>query len=281
MTFREVPGQARGLIRGAYHGTLRVVMIRFYCVTYGPAAEDGLRYLEGLQQAGAQVRALAIGHMALAGNPRWWAQREAFTRELTKPYANVVCAPLGLLLGGTLTSRQLAQLSQAIPGLGHLPADEEVYRPQTAFQGLFTVGCRNVAIAIVPAEGTPAQEEIYALARYERVYCPTYAQALVLRMHGIEAQALGPTPVELNPLVEDLCGSGTTATGLNSPASAAPPATTSPPSPPPAPRSTSSPGLAIAPARSPATSTPTSSRWRTTIAWLRRTWRSFTRRRPG
>lgn len=268
-------------------------MIRFFCVVNEGAEGDlGYSYLRAFEATGRTLRAIPIGAAGVSDEDRWDDLGALFLTPVAAPFINVVCAPPGLHLG-TRTPLDLsreedlpaelrsvlggpARQVRATPGL--------VYQPQTALSGLMTIGCPNVAI--LQSRPTPDDHEIRVLARYDRVVCPTPADALVLIEHGVKAMYLPPRADLLARLLEDLCSaSGTTATTPSSlamdvlreitcspftvPAAWSSRSSTSPSA---TPGSTSA-ALSLATPSSTSSSPPS-------LGWLRRMWRSITRA-PG
>jgi hypothetical protein len=289
-------------------------MIRYFClVARGEAGDTAYAYLEALANVGRKLRAQPIGMAAFDCERRWWRAAHLFATSMTHTYVNVVCARPGLMLGtrmpvsalaatavakvpdgegGTVVSdaqEPLSALERAIGG--KIAPVDIVYQPETALVGLYTVGCTNVAItAPHPA---PTQGELMALARYDRVITSSDGdrQAIItmlmeLGLRHDRVVHVPPLADRIGALLDDLCGSATSASGVPSPASAAPRATTSPPSPPLGTRSRSSTGRRSLVLRAPPTEprlprvgTASSTGWwsRGPLAWMTARWRSITR----
>jgi hypothetical protein len=180
--------------------------------------------------------------------------------------------------GIELGEYEIQDQAQILAQLAHIkekPAKEVFYEPQTALAGIYTVGCKNVAITGI-APKPPDSKEVSALRRYDAIIAPTEADRDALQAVGLEAMHVPPDGPQLQTLLDDLCGSDTSATSPSSPATAAPPTTISRPltttskS-----RLRSSASGTLAPNSSPAIiSLPGSS----AASFPRRIWRSITRR---
>ncbi len=201
-------------------------MIRFFC--HPGAGADGdlaYSYLKAIEAAGVPVRAIPIFGVDLTDdeNARWDDAGALFTTPIQGGYVNVVCARAGMLWGMS-NAADLSRVEDLPPELALGPAmprkpratPSEVYDQQkTAFSGLFTVGCKNVAILVsVPP---PDAKEARALLLYDLVMCPTAADALALTLLGVKAAYLPPRTDLMRRMVEALCSdSGTTATTVAS-----------------------------------------------------------------
>ncbi|MCC7024636.1 MAG: hypothetical protein IT338_17545 [Thermomicrobiales bacterium] len=273
-------------------------MIRYFClVARGAAGDAAHAYLVALAQTGRPLRAQPIGLAQFDCEPRWWQVTRLFTRPMGTRFVNVVCARPGLALGVRLPARALRPQGADDPlrelerAIGPLPdAPDDVYQPELALAGLYTVGCRNVAIT--SATPPPSDVELAALHRYDLVIATSPDDRDRLRdLLGHRHPRVVHVPPDaslLGAFLDELCGSSTSATTPPSPATGAPAATTAPPSTAPATISGSSTG-----SRSPATrSAPSalrsrgSGRWmiswcRGLWRWATTTWRSFTARRSS
>jgi hypothetical protein len=282
-------------------------MLRYFCVVApGVAGDVGYGYMTAIAATGARIRALPIGPAAALGfEKRWWAAGHLFTVPLTPPFVNVVCAPIGMAMGMRAPAGALAtkdDLPSDLPpdvrefmlrGAAKAAADSgpAVYEPQTVFSGLYTVGCKNIAIVdrlegdfVVVGERTgrvPDARERAALGRYDRVICSKAADAVVLNGYGIDrVTTIAAGDIDLVRL-EEICGCefDISATTAGSPATPAPPATTSSRSTTPATSSSRSPSSATSsPVPSLAIRPWTPWRLGSISAWASRTWRSITRR---
>lgn len=283
-------------------------MVRYFClVTDGDHGNDSHAYLEAFSRTTRAVRGIPIGHAGISDEERWYEIGHLFMTPLAQPFVNVVCAPSGMLMG-TRTPLDLSRaedLPEDLPlelrrvldaGGGPRPVratpSDLIYIPQTAIAGLYTVGCPNVAI--VGADLVLDAREIAALARYDRVICPTLERTLALHYQGVHrAIYLPPDPELLARLIEEVCESGTTASTPSSLATDALRGTTSLRSIALAPRSRSSTSpredseesvttRLRAPRRGTASSTDSSSAAEHSLtirpSWPRRMWRSITRR---
>ncbi len=232
-----------------------LMMIRYFCQAVpGSMGDLGYEYLRLLDATGIRVRALPIGPaVAIAGGERrWYDISHLFTTPMSAPFVNVVCAPAGLLLGtrapmgalnGTndLASRDgntgntdvmvfPAELREVLGGMGIVArpaAMDVVYEPPTAFSGMWTAGCKNVAIVTDVSRLNDA--ETVQLQRYDQVICPSVQVMAALDLLGVSRLVYVPflsPPAVLARHLEELCGYGTSATTELSPATDAPLATT-------------------------------------------------------
>jgi hypothetical protein len=263
-------------------------MIRYFCVVaHGPVGDLSREYLAELQGCGRPVRAIPIGPACPEG---WGPLARLFVTDLSEPFVNIVCAPPGFLMGGRMSSRDMIpgtgvdpreldvqDVGKVLAELAHIkvePGREVIYEPQTALGGIYTVGCKNVAITGIVPRG-PDPKEVFALQRYDAIIAPTRADTEGLRALGLDAVHMPSDRSQLRELLDDLCGSVTTVTSPGSPATAAQPTTTSK-------RSTSTPTTKSKSSRS-ATAEPSSSRAITSLrgssggSFLSRMWRSITR----
>jgi len=263
-------------------------MIRFFCHADAKAAGDlSYSYLRAFDATGTSVRAIAIFGVDLAadGNARWEAESRLFVTPIQSSYINVVCAPAGMLWGMTNAADlshasdlpvELA-LGPSAPRAPRATPDAAYNQQKTAFSGLFTVGCRNVAILTSKAE--PDAKESRALSLYDLVVCPTPADALLLVNLGVKATYLPPHAAYMTKMIEGLCSeSGTTAITPNSLAMDALREITSSPFTVPEEwrsRSETSPEGSSVPSGDTPSSTSSSSP--AAVGWPRRMWRSITR----
>jgi hypothetical protein len=245
-------------------------MIRFFCpVAPGALGDLPFAYLEALHGTGRALRAQSIGMAAFDAERRWYRLAHLFATPMWSPFVNVVCARPGLMLGTAMpvsalaptrdsdTQAALGALERALGG----PITERerlIYQPKTALVGLYTVGVKNVAIT--SAAPDPSALELEALARYDAVVTVgTGDRDRLLQLLGERHPRVvhvSPRASDLAALLDDLCGSSTSATGVPSRASHGRRATTSPPSRLPATTSRSSTGRAIPPAEGSAAPPP-------------------------
>jgi hypothetical protein len=274
------------------------MMLRYFCVVAPGAAGDmGHAYLQALVATGIRVRALPIGGAAaMNAERRWYELGKLFTTPMA-PFVNIVCAPPGLQLGTRTPMTAMGGTRDLVkqegrttdvmvfpPELRELlgpqkDASDIVYEPQTALAGLYTVGCKNVAIVY---GGAPDAVELEVLGNYDLVIVTDPDAAGFRASKGqISSTALyvPPDATQLAGHLEEICGFGTSATMESSPATDAPPATTWLRSDEWLASSSKSPS-SVTPDPSPqslATATSTSSRFRGIRSWAHRTWRSITR----
>lgn len=255
-------------------------------VSDGTEGDLAYSYLRAIQSTGRSLRAIPIGAIGISDEERWEAAGGLFLEPVVAPFVNFVCAAPGLLMG-TRTPLDLgreedlpAELRIALGGQARTPRATPgmlVYQPQTAISGLLTVGCPNVAI--LQSRPRPGDNEIRALARYDRVICPTPADALVLNHLGVKAIYLPPRADFMGRLLEELCNeSGTTATTQSSLAMDALLEITSSPFTAPEEwrsRSETSPEGSSVPSGDTPSSTSSSSP--AAVGWTRWMWRSITR----
>lgn len=270
-------------------------MVRsFVRITAGTEGDLAYAYLRAMQAAGWSVRAIPIGGLVIIEEARWTEQASLFVTPVAAPFVNVVIAPAGTSLGTHRSPLELgrdedmpAELRSFLGGPAVRPARGTpplTYHEQTAFSGLLTIGCPNVAI--LQSRPNPDEAEVRVLARYDRVICPTPADALVLGLLGVKAVYLPPTADFMRRIIEELqpCGSATTATSASSLAMDALREITCSPFTVPAAWSSRS-STSAAPAEgalsvATPTSTSSSSGGATKAgSWFRRMWRSITRRR--
>jgi hypothetical protein len=273
-------------------------MVRFFSlVAPGSVGDVGYAYLTAIAATGARVRALPIGPAAALGfEARWWRIGHLFTVPLDLPFVNVVCAPIGMSMGMHAPVSNLGtedDLPTDMPpnvrefmlrGARRAKAhpDKLAYEPQTVLAGLYTVGCKNVAIVAIEEGGPmPDARELAAIAKYDRVLVSSIAGTAILRANGIEAAAYFRADHITLTSLEEICGcaSGTFATTVGSPATPALPATTSSPSMESTTSSSRSPSSATtSQARSLAIRAWTPWRLGSISAWASQKWRSITRR---
>lgn len=211
------------------------MMLRYFClVAAGPVGDLGYAYMTALRTTGIRLRAIPIGGAVFGADDRWTKISELFAVPMSVPYVNVVCAAAGVTMGSRTAASSFsnardlpAELQRVLGPQAERPV-VVVYEPKTAFAGLYTVGCKNVAI--LRALPLPDGKEVTALMQYDRVLCPTAADCEALSQLGISAQQMPPSADGLRYMLEELCGSDTFATTAPSPATDAPPATTSSPS---------------------------------------------------
>jgi len=209
------------------------MMLRYFCLVAGPVGDLGYAYMMALRTTGIRLRAIPIGGAVFGADERWTKQSELFAIPMEIPYVNVVCAAAGVTMGTRTVASSFsnardlpAELQRVLGPQAERPA--VVYEPKTALEGLYTVGCRNVAI--LRALPLPDAREVKALMQYDRVLCPNASDCEALAQLGITATQMPPSADGLRYMLEELCGSGIFATTTPSPATAAPPATTSSPS---------------------------------------------------
>src|SRR5271154_5548278 len=77
------------------------MMLRYFCrVAPGEMGDIGYRYLVELRRLSIATRALPIGPAAALGfERRWYDISSSFTVPMVIPFVNIVCAPLGMLMG--------------------------------------------------------------------------------------------------------------------------------------------------------------------------------------
>ena len=161
------------------------------------------------------MRAQSIGVCPLVG--RWSYGAHLFATPLDAPYVNVVCAPFGYMMGERVTAAQMARSDNCPPALRAImaekegPGDEFVYEPQDALCGLYTVGCKNIAI-ISAASGVPSEREVACMRKYDAIICPTAADYWTIVNLDLPARHIEPTAKALTELLGELCGSVITAT---------------------------------------------------------------------
>lgn len=264
-------------------------MVRFFClVTDGTEGDLSYSYLRAIEASGRTVRAIPIGAHGISDEARWDELGALFLTPVVAPYVNVVCAHAGMLLG-TRTPIELGREEDLPPELRSMlgvpvrlarATPALVYQPQTAFSGLLTLGCPNVAI--LQSRPNPDEAEALVLARYDVVICPTPADAQVLGLLGVKAIYLPPTADMLRRVIEELCcASGITAILANSLAMDALREITSSPFTVPAAWSLKSSTSEADTARlriATSSSTSLSTTAAPSGGWLRRMWRSITRR---
>lgn len=155
----------------------------------------GLSYLEAMAAAKLRVKPCPIGGAFLEG--RWSKLMPLFTAPMPGArYVNVVCAGYGRSLGSPMR----ADHCDPRRGVRTAALGEEVYRPKTAFTGLYTVGVPNVAIVV--GETRAEDEEIEALCRYTAVFTSTEVAADDLRHRGVSpVTKMRPDPYELSRLL--------------------------------------------------------------------------------
>ncbi len=159
--------------------------IRFWCIPDGSAALEPVIYLRSLLETGLGVRAVSItGLTFFVGKKHedagpWARFATAFTAPVARRYINVVCAPIGYIMGGRMAPKTRAQGDP-------IDSSEFIATPKSALSGLYTVGVPNVAITTPPAGDTEMPEMCgQALKQYDSVLSPTPADAERLRELGV------------------------------------------------------------------------------------------------
>jgi hypothetical protein len=172
--------------------------VRFYCLMLASPMSVmlGLEYLLALDASGLGVRACPIG-AAYLSQPPWNQVLNLFDGELTEKYVNVVCAPVGYLLGAPTTGVDFAG-KKGDPGV--------VYQPQTALAGLHTAGVPNVAITLAPVGRDEHDHEIQALKRYDLVLCPNDSHVQAFAEIGVSAHHVPSDAGQLARLFSVLLG---------------------------------------------------------------------------
>lgn len=162
--------------------------IRMFC-PLGPRTawwpDISYKYVCALRLAGLEPRLVPIGGMQLGGmthveHDRAWHHWKRmgddglFTRGLKARFVNIVCAPIGFELGGTLRMSDFGKPPE-VPGRDPAAArdDEVIRKSSTALVGLWTADMINIAITGLPELALPSDEEVEALRRYTTVICPT------------------------------------------------------------------------------------------------------------
>lgn len=230
------------------------MMLRYFTlVAPGELGDVGYAYLRALEDTGLLVRALPIGPAtAMASEKRWYDVGHLFTVPMAIPFVNVVCAPLGFLMGtrapvaslagtGDLAKQDgrvrdvmvfpegaRAAVAQLLGGSTAKAHEDVIYEPVTAFSGLHTAGAaKNIAI-VIDSPPDPTEAELAALERYDWVFTPKHEDGLVLKALGIRSVVhLPPDATALASfLLEEACASATSAPTTGSTATGAPPATT-------------------------------------------------------
>jgi hypothetical protein len=222
-------------------------MIRFFCqVAPSPLGDLGYEYLTALASR-VQVRAIPIGPAAALGfEKRWWRAGNLFTVPLAVPYVNVVCVLTGTAMGVRAPAATMGtaddlpddlppELRAAMVRGARKSAAREggakplVYEPTTVLEGMYTVGCKNVAIVLLgPARLD--EKEIATLTKYDLVISPRVSDVSTLAAAGVQAVHLEAYRADdlVNQLeLACLCSFDITATSAPSTGSDAPRATTS------------------------------------------------------
>lgn len=183
-------------------------MVRYFCVV-GPTgvaiADLGYGYLRGMVDQRVRVRALPIGAGGeFTTERRWYDLGDAFTRPMSVPFVNVVCAPCGQLMGLRAPASAFASAEALSPELrailgpmaGGKSADID-YEPHTVLASLYTVGVKNVAVIA----GSPDDRELAALAQYDRVLVPDPVEHAALVARGLSVT----TAWDFVHLLEEIC----------------------------------------------------------------------------
>jgi len=174
-------------------------IVRFFC-SVGPSnasvkpwwPDISFEYLSALTQAGIMVRALPIGatYLQFPRTPEWdhWRTLQSvFYEPLAEQYVNVVCCQPGVEMGKKMREGDF------FPGAEHSKKHNDVvYEPQTAIEGLWTAGMRNVAITNARPDDPPSRDEVETLKKYDAVLCPYGLDTLVLRSVGVIADHCPP-----------------------------------------------------------------------------------------
>lgn len=173
-------------------------IVRYFCPPMAsPASKMAFDYLKAINQTGVGVRATALGLAAFT--PPWDTVAELFNNTLENRYTNIVCSPMGLVMGQTMRSSDVAPPSD--PG-----ADDIIYTPPPTFVGLMTVGVSNIAITKPPVgDGVDKQfqEELTALDKYDVVLCPTQQDVDGFKKLGIDARFCPPDTQKLLPVLRE------------------------------------------------------------------------------
>ncbi len=182
-------------------------MVRYFCVV-GPTglqvSDLGFSYLQEMVSQHVRVRALPIGASgAFCSERRWYMLGDAFTRPMSLPFINVVCARCGDTLGTRMPAARFARADAVPPELREVlgPIAERTaieYEPQTVIAGLFTINVKNVAIIT----GAPDEHETVALRAYDAVICAQPRAAEVLAACGVKVT----TTTDFVGMLEELAG---------------------------------------------------------------------------
>lgn len=171
-------------------------MIRYFCLVDG-SASDGRHYLQTIHELGLAVRVLPIGMLMPEMPAMWEPLRALFATPISDGFVNVVCSSPAVLMGG---QQRLVRPGALADGSGPV-----TYEPPLALCGLYTVGCKN--IAILPNIVGLHQRELLALMKYDLVLCQLSGDAAELRDRGIgNAIWAEPTKQHMKPILEGMIG---------------------------------------------------------------------------
>jgi hypothetical protein len=131
-------------------------------------------YLRAIDELGLGVRVMPVG-MARFDVPPWNEVSHTFVSPIGTDYINVVCVPSGVKLGAPVSMAQFGPGTEPFSSIG---GQGNVYEPEGAIAGLYTVGVPNVAI-LVDKDFTPG--ELDALRLYDMVVCPSPELMIPLR----------------------------------------------------------------------------------------------------
>jgi hypothetical protein len=147
-------------------------LIRFSCVVApgGDPENIAFPYLAAIDLTGVGVRVMPLGPFQF-GQPPWDRLSHLFLAPLGLRFINVVCAPACYSLSGDSTS---------------------------AITGLLTIGIPNVAI--MSGTGNYCSKEFAALAKYDRVICPTEEGTRRLCQEGVPCARIPAEPEKLSRL---------------------------------------------------------------------------------
>lgn len=179
--------------------------VRFFSLVM-PNDTFGFDYLEAIHQTGLGVKGCPIGPAFLM-SPPWAALMHLFMKgELADVYVNVVCCPPNIMMGQALRPTEM----KPPPGMGppistsdRAKTEEYVYRPQTAFSGLYTIGVANIAITTLRPK-PPDPNEVIALSKYDAVLTASEFDAEALKAVGILTYCAPPRPDGLQPILRAL-----------------------------------------------------------------------------
>jgi len=174
-------------------------MIRFFLqVAPGEMGDVPYGYLRAIAQIDIPVRAIPIGPAAAMNAERRWYDLSRLFMEPMRiraagelEHVNVVCAPLGTMLGVRAPMRAMGGTGDLVKQEGgvtdvmHFPRDlkaslgvvdaktpDVVYEPATAFSGMWTKGYRNVAIItndFLEPVAMPSASELRMLGDYDLI----------------------------------------------------------------------------------------------------------------
>lgn len=168
--------------------------LRVFCDLAADPALDAAAYVATLRRTGRAIRCIPIRGLvqnAVFRASAWAPLERLFWGHIPERFANIVIAPMGMVLGGR---RTVAELGQGLPeGRELADRNEVVVEAETALGRLWTANVVNVAITSLPdTVGTAAAADLELLKKYDAVVVATEEE--FLRLAGEQLARREPWP---------------------------------------------------------------------------------------